>query len=287
MEPNHAPDTTGTIAPRLSPAPSRTLVPSRTSPTQGKLLDQLRTALRTRHYSRRTEDVYALWVKRYCRFHRMRHPREMSEEYVNAYLSHLAVSEHVSASTQNQALSALLFLYRYVLDQPLGELHVVRAKHSAKLPVVLTQGEVKALMHRLDNHMRLIAGLLYGSGLHLMECLQLRVQDLDFVRKEIHIRGAKGDKERIVMLPAPLEYALREHLKKVREIHASDLAAGWGRVVMPACRQTGPMRLSGNTRARPGSGVGNGCFHKRTVGRTVRRANIGVTTCTSRSFNVR
>ena len=161
-----------------------------------KLLDQMREALRSRHYSRRTEQTYCQWVKRYIHFHHVRHPAEMAEPEINAFLTHLAVKEKVSASTQNQALSALLFLYRHVLSREVGDLgEVIRARKPKRLPVVMTSEEIKAVLANLPGDKWLMASLMYGSGLLLMECLRLRVQDLDFSRNEIHVRDGKGAKD--------------------------------------------------------------------------------------------
>jgi len=199
-----------------------------------KLLDQLREALRSRHYSRRTEQTYCLWVKRFIFFHNVRHPAEMAEPEINAFLTHLAVKEKVSASTQNQALSALLFLYRHVLGREIGELgEVIRARKPKRLPVVMTRDEVKAVLAQLTGDKWLMASLMYGAGLRLMECLRLRVQDIDFARNEITVRDGKGAKDRITMLPESLKKSLQEHLRKVKAIHERDLAEGWGRVQMP------------------------------------------------------
>ena len=161
-----------------------------------KLLDRLREALRSRHYSRRTEQAYCLWTKRFVYFHNLSNPAEMAEPEINAFLTHLAVKEKVSASTQNQALSALLFLYRHVLGRPIGDLgEVIRARKPNRLPVVMTRDEVKAVLGHLTGDKWLMASLLYGSGLRLMECLRLRVQDIDFSRNEITVRDGKGAKD--------------------------------------------------------------------------------------------
>jgi len=199
-----------------------------------RLLDQMREALRSRHYSRRTEQTYCHWVKRFVHFHNVRHPAEMAESEINAFLTHLAVKENVAASTQNQALSALLFLYRHVLGREVGDLgEVIRARRPLHVPVVMTRDEVKAILAHLSGDKRLMASLMYGAGLRLMECLQLRVKDLDLARCEITIRDGKGGKDRRTMLPQSLRKPLEEHLVNVRQIHERDLAEGWGRVVMP------------------------------------------------------
>jgi integron integrase len=210
--------------PRIAPAPAQ----------KPKLLDRLREALRSRHYSRRTEQTYCHWVKRFIFFHNMRHPAEMAEPEINAYLTHLAVKEKVSASTQNQALSALLFLYRYVMDREIGDLgEVIRARKPKRIPVVMTRDEVKAILGHLHGDKWLMANLMYGAGLRLMECLRLPNQDVDFARNEITIRDGKGAKDRITMLPESLKTLLQDHLKKVKALHERDLADGWGRVEMP------------------------------------------------------
>ena len=195
---------------------------------------QLRDALRARHYSPRTERAYHYWVKRYIFFHNVRHPADMAEPEINAFLTHLAVREKVSASTQNQALCALLFLYRHVLGRTIDDLgDLVRARRPKRLPVVLTRGEVQSVLAELEGDKWLIASLLYGSGLRLMECLRLRVKDVDFERREIVVRDGKGAKDRVTMLPETLEKPLREHLRAVRRIHDEDVAEGWGRAPLP------------------------------------------------------
>ena len=199
-----------------------------------KLLDQLREGLRARHYSRRTERTYCSWVKRFIFFHNVRHPAEMAEPEINAFLTHLAVKKKVSASTQNQALSALLFLYRHVIGREVGDLgEVIRARKATRLPVVMTREEVKAVLANMAGNKWLIASLMYGAGLRLMECLRLRVQDIDFVRNEIVVRDGKGAKDRITMLPKSLKSPLQDHLKMVKKVHEKDLSEGWGRVVLP------------------------------------------------------
>lgn len=199
-----------------------------------KLLDQLREALRSRHYSPRTEQTYCHWTRRYVRFHNVRHPAEMGEVQINAFLTHLAVKEEVSASTQNQALSALLFLYRHVIGREVGELgDVIRARKPKRLPVVMTPQEAREVLKQLTGDKWLIASLLYGAGLRLMECLRLRVQDLDFSGGEILVRDGKGAKDRVTMLPRSLSEPLQLHLRTVKTLHDRDLANGWGRVVLP------------------------------------------------------
>ena len=199
-----------------------------------KLLEEVGQAMRARHYSRRTEKVYIMWVKRYIFFHGVRHPTEMGEPEINAFLTHLAVKEKVSASTQNQALSALLFLYRHVIGRKVGDLgEVIRARKPTRLPVVMTREEVSAVRTNLTGDKWLMASLMYGTGLRLMECLRLRVQDIDFSRNLIVVRDGQGAKDRITMLPESLKATLQVHLKKAKAIHDRDLAEGWGRVLMP------------------------------------------------------
>jgi integron integrase len=198
---------------------------------------QLRQAIRLRHYSRRTERAYVLWVRRFVVFHGKRHPAELGEREVAAFLTDLAVRLRVSASTQNQALGALLFLYRRVLGRNVEGLGgvggVVRAKQSVRLPVVLTLEEAQAVIRRMGGQPWLVAMLLYGSGLRLLEALQLRVKDLDLSRGEIRVRRGKGGKDRVTMLPGVVSEALAAHLERVRAVHRSDLAAGGGAVALP------------------------------------------------------
>lgn len=202
--------------------------------TGSKLLDRLRSALRARHYSARTVSAYVSWARRFIIFHKVRHPDTMGAEEINAFLTHLAVEEEVSASTQNQALSALLFLYRNLLGREPGELgEVVRAKRPRRLPVVMTRGEVRQVIGALPPAKRLVCSLLYGAGLRLLECLQLRVHDLDFARHEIMVRDGKGAKDRLTVLPQSLGPELRAHLETVKATHEGDLAEGWGRVMLP------------------------------------------------------
>jgi site-specific recombinase XerD len=174
-----------------------------------KPLDRVRAVCRVRHYSIRTEDAYHDWIERFIRFHGIRHPQEMAEPEVNAFLTHLAVNRNVAASTQNQALSALLFLYSAVLDRPLNQLAVVRANRPKRLPVVLTRNEVKAVLCNLVRVHQLLGRLLYGTGMRLLECLRLRVKDVDFALNQTTIREGKGDKDPITVLPALLQPALR------------------------------------------------------------------------------
>ena len=199
-----------------------------------RLIPAVRRAIRARHMSRLTEEAYVRWVVRYVRHHGMRHPRTLGEREMRAYLSHLATDRDVSASTQSQALAALLFLYTEVLRDPAPWIvDVVRARRPHRLPVVMTREEVRAVLGRMRGTQQLVAMLLYGSGLRLMEALRLRVKDIDFGANQITVRGGKGDRDRLTMLPAAARDPLREHLVKVERLHARDLAAGAGRTVLP------------------------------------------------------
>lgn len=205
-------------------------------PTQPpKLLDRMRDHLRTRHYSIRTEQAYLDWVRRFILYHKKRHPQEMGAPEVEAFLTHLAVDRQVSASTQNQAKAAILYLYKQVLAINLPWLdEVVQAKRPQRLPVVLTPSEVRALLMHMDNAaMGLIARLLYGTGMRLMEALRLRVKDVEFTRREIIIREGKGGKDRVTVLPENLIEPLQAQLHKAQALHQKDLAAGLGRVHLP------------------------------------------------------
>jgi len=199
-----------------------------------RLLEQVRARIRFKHYSIRTEQAYLDWIRRFIRHFGKQHPRDMGAEEIEIFLTHLAVAGRVAASTQNQAKSALLFLYKEVLAIDLPWLDKVQgAKTSKRLPVVLTRNEVTAVLTGLEGTHGLIARLLYGTGLRIMEGLRLRVKDVDFDRCEILVRDGKGAKDRVTMLPASLVPALREHLDRVRELHRQDLAAGHGEVYLP------------------------------------------------------
>ena len=198
------------------------------------LLAALSRQLRFRHYSEGTVRSYVRWVVRYVRFHGTRHPSQLGQEDVVEFLSALAIRSRVSASTQNQALAAISFLYREVLRTPLEQLDpIARAKRAIRLPVVLTKEEVKELIARMEGTPQLVAMLLYGSGLRVLECLTLRVKDLDFAAHEIVVRGGKGNKDRLTMLPSGVEERLREHLVEVRALHERDLKRGGGRADIP------------------------------------------------------
>lgn len=208
--------------------------PSAQLPAKPRLLDQVRQAIRTRHYSPRTERAYVAWVRRFILFHKKRHPREMGGEEVSSFLTDLAVRQRVSPSTQTQALSALLFLYREVLRQPLDWVDdITRARAPRRIPVVLTRDEVRAVMNQLSGVNWLMASLLYGAGLRLRECVQLRVKDVDIQTRQIVVRAGKGGKDRVTVLPSISESQLREHLKRMWQQHREDMKRGAGWVTLP------------------------------------------------------
>ncbi len=199
-----------------------------------KLLDRMRAVLRTRHYSIRTEDAYVQWVKRFILFHGKKHPSEMGSEEINEYLTHLAVERHVSASTQSQALAAILFLYRDVLGEEVPWLtELVRAPRRERAPVVLTREEVRRLLGEMSGTAQLVARLLYGTGMRLLEGLRLRVKDLDFETGEVVVRAGKGNKDRTTTLPRVLSVGLQRHMERVRALHDRDVSEGFGRVWVP------------------------------------------------------
>ena len=232
------------------------VVPLTEAGSRPKLLDQVRHAIRTRHYSRRTEQAYVDWIRRYIVFHRVRHPSQMGAAEVSQFLTWLAVERRVSASTQNQALSALLFLYKAVLAIDIAAIPpVVRARTPERLPVVLSRTEIGAILKQLTGTARLIVMVLYGSGVRLEECLDLRVKDLDFDRHQIIVRQGKGQKDRATMLPAAARKELTRHLADVRRLHERDLAHGFGRVVLP-------FALDRNSPKRRPSGSGSSCFQR-------------------------
>ncbi len=209
-------------------------IPLATHPPPPKLLDRVREVLRSKHYSYRTEQAYVFWIKRFILFHHKRHPQEMGAGEVQQFLIHLAVSENVAAATQNQALCAIVFMYKQVLKVELGDFsNVTWAKKPQRLPTVFTRQEVQALLQELTGAYWLMAMLLYGAGLRLSECLQLRVKDIDFISKQIILRDAKGGKDRVTVLPEKIICPLQEHLKKVKQLHEKDLADGLGRVYLP------------------------------------------------------
>jgi integron integrase len=218
-------DPTGVKIVQLQPAANEGQAP--------RLLDRVRATLRARHYSLRTEDAYVAWVRRFVRFHGLRHPREMGEAEINAFLLHLATGGRISASTQGQALAALLFLYREVMHKELHQLgQLVRAKPSQRLPVMLTRDEAREVLSHLEGTPRLVASLLYGTGMRLLDCLQIRVHDVDFGLNQILVRDGKGQKDRRTMLPAALKEAVARQIEEARLVFEADTAAGVG-VTLP------------------------------------------------------
>jgi integron integrase len=194
----------------------------------------VREAIRVKHYSIRTEEAYCDWIKRFILFHGKRHPKDMAEPEISAFLTHLAVNRNVAASTQNQALSALLFLYREVLGQKVGWMEdLERVQRAPKVPVVFTKEEARRVLAQLKGDYRLMGELLYGAGLRLMECLRLRVKDIDFGYSQITVRDGKGFKDRVTMLPEKLKEPLKLHLNRVKALHQEDLALGFGSVYLP------------------------------------------------------
>lgn len=201
---------------------------------KSRLLDQVRYAIRARHYSIRTEEAYVQWIRRYILFHDKRHPKDMGASEVNRFLTYLAVDKRVAASTQNQALSGILFLYQEVLHQDIEYLsNVVRAKKPKNLPVVFTRQEVKSVLNSLSGTKWIMGNLLYGAGLRLMECIRLRVKDIDFSYNQIVVRDGKGKEDRVTMLPKNVNVPLQRHLNEVRKLHQKDLKEGFGNVYLP------------------------------------------------------
>jgi integron integrase len=250
-----------------------------------RLVVRVREAIRARHYSRRTEQAYWYWIRQFIFFHGKRHPAQMGAAEVTAYLSWLATERDVAAATQGQALSALLFLYQQVLGMKLPWLdELVRAQRPVRLPTVLSEAQVRRLLDALEGGARLMAGLLYGAGLRQIECLTLRVKDVDFAYRQILVRGGKGSKDRATMLPEGLVQPLQAHLGKVRALHQRDRKAGLGEVFLPyalarkyprAAREWGWQYLfpSALRSADPESGVvRRHHVHPDTLGRAVKRA---------------
>lgn len=198
-----------------------------------KLIDQMRDALRLKHYSYRTEQTYLEWVRRYILFHRKRHPDQMGALEIQDFLGYLATQRKVAASTQNQALSAILFLYREVLDKEVDPIILSSAKRPERLPTVLTHEQVISIIDQLSGTYRLMGQLLYGSGLRLMECVRLRVKDVDFDYRTITVRDGKGEKDRVTPMPAAVIPDLRRQIERVRLLHEEDLEAGCGEVYLP------------------------------------------------------
>jgi len=199
-----------------------------------RLLDQVRDAIRLRHYSFRTEETYIQWIKRFILFHSKRHPLEMGEQEITAFLTHLAVEKHVAPSTQNQALAAILFLYKEVLERELDWMDdIVRAKRAERIPEVLSPEQVRRLIDQMKGTYQLMARLLYGTGMRLMETVRLRVRDMDFHYRQITVRSGKGNKDRVTVLPGSLLEPLEAHLARVKALHDKDLAEGFGHVYLP------------------------------------------------------
>lgn len=204
------------------------------SKQQPKLLDQVRYTLRYMHYSIRTEEAYVNWIKRFILFHNKKHPRDMNTPEIEQFLTHLAVDERVAPATQNQAFFALLFLYRHVLKQELnGPIDAVRAQKKKRLPMVMDKAEVSRVIANLSPHHQLVAQVLYGSGLRLMEAVRLRVKDLDFAQHQIIVHNGKGGKDRDTLLPDSLLAPLQRQLRYAKALHQKDLAAGYGAVYLP------------------------------------------------------
>ena len=199
-----------------------------------RLFDLVRQKIQALHYSRSTEKTYIAWIRQYILFHHKRHPSKMGKNEINEFLTYLAVKRKVSASTQNQALCAIVFLYKQILNIDIGLLEgIIRAQRPIRLPVVLSKAEVIAVIKRLEGVTKIVGIILYGSGLRLMECLRLRVKDIDFSSNQIIVRDGKGNKDKITMLPELIKISLNEHLIQVRTIHNLDIKAGFGRVNMP------------------------------------------------------
>ena len=200
-----------------------------------KLMDQVRQVLRYHHYAYRTENTYCDWIVRYIKyFGAKKHPQDMGKTEIDAYLSHLATERKVSVSTQRQALNAIIFLYRHVLDQPIAEqIEPTRAKRHPRPPVVMAKNEVRRVLAQMQGIHLLMAKMLYGAGLRLMECIRLRVQDLDFERNLIYVRSAKGNKDRTTLFPKSIQVEMRHQLEKVKRFHDEDLAQGYGGVYLP------------------------------------------------------
>lgn len=237
----------------------------------------MREAMRTRHYSPRTERTYCHWVKQFVFFHGKQHPAEMGEPEINRFLTHLATERHVSSSTQNQALSAILFLYRSIVGREVGDLGgVARARRPRRLPVVLTREEVRLILEHLSDVKWLMASLMYGAGLRLMERLRLRVQDLDIGANQSIVRDGKGSKDRVTMLPEKLKGPLQEQLRRVQQLHVADLADGWGRVEVPDA-------LARKYANAPTDWRRSSCFPRIIDGRTRRPERKGGITSTSQS----
>ena len=246
-----------------------------------RLLDRVRDAIRARHYSRRTEKAYVGWIKRYIFFHAKRHPAEMGAPEVSRFLTSLAVDGHVAASTQNQALNALLFLYRVVLevDLPWPD-EVVRARRPESLPTVLTRDDVRRVLEHLEGTPRLMVLLLYGAGLRLLECAQLRIKHVDFAANQLVVRSGKGAKDRVTMLPTAAKTRLLAQIEAVRRQHRGDIEAGAG------CGSPCPTRWRGSIRTPAASSAASGCSRRPGTTWIASPASAAAITCTSPSSNV-
>lgn len=248
-----------------------TSLPEKSEHAKPKFLEQVRTILRTRHYSLRTEEAYLGWIRRFILFQGKRHPQEMGGAEVAGFLNYLAGEREVAAATQNQALNALLFLYEVVLERKLGVVEgLQRVRRPPKLPVVLAKAEVEAVLRELSGQYRLMANLLYGSGLRLLQCLRLRVKDVDFRYLQITLRDAKGGKDRKTMLPVIVAPILRAHLERVQAVHEQELAAGFGTVWLP---EPTPARTSGRRDNGPGNGFSRQRSARSTRAESRRMAN--------------
>jgi integrase len=230
---------------------------------QKRLIARFREEIRSRHYSRQTEKTYWYWIRYFIHFHGKRHPGAMGPAEVTAFLSFLATQRNVAAAIQNQALAALLFLFKNVLELQLPWLDgIVRAQRPVRVPTVLSEAEVRRILAELEGTAKLMVGLLYGAGLRQAECLGLRVKDVDFSYRQILVRDGKGGKDRVTMLPENLVAPLQAHLEKVRLLHQRDLKAGHGEVSLPT-------RCAGSIRARAANGAGSSCF-RREISRSTR-----------------
>ena len=210
------------------------IVPNPTNAHKPKLLDMVTQVIRTKHFSIRTEEAYTGWIKRYILFHNKRHPRDMGESEVSSFLSSLATKNKVSASTQNQALSAIVFLYKNVIKKDLGMFtNIEKAKRPKRLPIVFSKIEAQKILSKLRDEKWIMVSLLYGAGLRLMDCLRLRVKDIDFDYKQITVRNGKGNKDRVTILPETVINPLKNHLLNVKELHNNDLKQGYGSVYIP------------------------------------------------------
>ena len=203
------------------------------NPQQSELLAQVKNKIRLLHYSYRTEEAYLKWIQKFFQFNNAKNPYNLAEKEISQFLTHLAVKENVAAATQNQALSAILFLYKIVLPKELGKIENIRAKKPRRVPVVLTKNEITRIFRHLSGTQKLIAGLMYGSGLRLMEALRIRVKDIDFGYNQMTIRDGKGQKDRVTMFPQSLTTDMQLHLNRVKALHQQDLHEGYGSVYLP------------------------------------------------------